>query len=60
MTFDQVMLIFDYWRQHPPTRDLIAAFVGYKSPPNESSDDKSRAPTIAEIKAFYPDGYIRG
>jgi len=60
MVFDDVMALLNYWRKHPPLRDLVAGFIGYKPPPEKSSDDdKPRAPTAAEIKMLYPDGYIR-
>jgi hypothetical protein len=60
MTFDDVMALLKYWRKHPPLRDLVAGFIGYKPPPDTSPDDKRRPPTIAEIKMRYPDGIMRG
>jgi hypothetical protein len=32
MTFPEVFELFDYWRQSPPTHELMARHVGYEPP----------------------------
>jgi hypothetical protein len=32
MTLPQAFELFDYWRQSPPTHELMAAHVGYEPP----------------------------
>lgn len=62
MTLDQVLPLLEYWRKHPPLRDLVelvARCMGYK-PPSDEPVDVPRAPTAQEIKMLYPDGFIRG
>jgi len=41
MTFPQVLELFDYWRQSPPTHELMAAHVGYEPP--KSTEEKFAA-----------------
>lgn len=59
MTLDEVLPLLNYWQKHPPLRDLVAAFIGFKPAPDQPSEPP-RSPTIAEIKTLYPDGIIRG
>ena len=32
LTWDDIMDLYDYWREHPPMSLLMEGFVGYKAP----------------------------
>lgn len=59
MTFADVDRTFRYWNIHPPVRDLVAAFMGVK-PKAASEKPQASHPSIAMLKARYPDGVMRG
>jgi len=43
------------WRRNPPVHWLVAAALKYREPTGEIS---SRAPTIAALKAAFPNGRL--
>lgn len=45
MTLSDVDDLYEYWREHPPVHELVAAFVGYKPPERKqylSAEDLER------------------
>lgn len=36
---NEVMRLFEYWRKSPPVHELVKAYLGYKEPEGNSSDD---------------------
>jgi hypothetical protein len=42
------------WRRNPPVHWLAAAALNYR----ERTDDAPRQPTIAELKAAFPNGAL--
>jgi hypothetical protein len=44
MTLPQAFELFDYWRQSPPTHELMAAHVGYE-PPKTVDETKLKLPS---------------
>lgn len=59
LSMDDVNRYHRGWKTHPPLWDLIAGFVGWK-PPVEERPEPASHPSIAMIKAMYPDGIVRG
>jgi hypothetical protein len=57
MTMDEVDGLYRYWRRNPPLVDLVAAYLGFK-PKTEA--EAAAHPSIAMIRARYPDGIVRG
>jgi hypothetical protein len=43
------------WRRNPPVHWLVAAALQYREP---SEDTAPRQPTIAELKASFPNGAL--
>ena len=42
MEWPDVQALLEHWREHPPTHELLAAFVGFKPPdpaPVHTDDD---------------------
>ncbi|KMO44407.1 hypothetical protein VQ03_03240 [Methylobacterium tarhaniae] len=61
MTIWDVERIFAYWRGSPPTHELVAAYLGYKPPPEPvtvapSADDPSG---IGSMIMRFPDGAVK-
>lgn len=61
MTIWDVERIFAYWRDTPPTHELVAAYLGYKPPPAPatvapSADDPSG---IGSMIMRFPDGAVK-
>ncbi len=61
MTIWDVERIFAYWRSAPPIHELVAAYLGYKPPPEpvkvaSSADDPSG---IGSLIMRFPDGAVK-
>lgn len=39
MEWPDVQALLEHWREHPPTHELLAAFVGFKPPDAAASED---------------------
>ena len=44
----EVTELFDYWTDHPPEHELMAAQIGFKAAPKEGSAEKEQ-----DFAAFY-------
>jgi hypothetical protein len=44
------------WRRNPPVHWLVAAALKYREPNDE--DSRARQPTIAALKAAFPNGAL--
>jgi len=63
MTLADVEPIMRFWKRQPPASVLlhaIAIWCGAVKPQAEEAKQPSRSYSIAELKALFPDGYIRG
>lgn len=56
LTVPRFLALQAEWRRSPPAHWLIAAALKYK-PPSETKA-VSRQPTIADLKAAFPDGKL--
>ena len=53
MCLADVELLFDYWREHPPAEDLIAAYLGYKTPASAGKSVETGPPAeIIQMREF--------
>lgn len=59
MTLADATATFRRWLKLPPLYDLVAGFVGFK-PKAAAPASEAQHPSVAMIKAMYPDGMIRG
>jgi hypothetical protein len=56
LTVPRFLALQAEWRRHPPAHWLVAAALKYK-PPGEGPSAR-RQPTVAELKAVFPDGKL--
>jgi hypothetical protein len=71
MTFPRLAALQCEWARRPPAAWLIAAHVKYKPPAETTAprgrrarpiatQDEPRGPTIAELRARFPGGIMKG
>ena len=58
MTLPEVLDLFDYWQQHPPAHEMIAAYLGYKPPAKAGKSPKKSAQDFAEFYAEMSGGSL--
>lgn len=58
MTTPRFLALQKEWKRHPPVAWLVAAFVGYKPPPERLTTAPAQGDGVASLKAAFPDGRI--
>jgi hypothetical protein len=57
LTTPRYLALVAEWRAHPPAHWLIAAALKYR-PPAPQKATPARQPTIAELRAAFPNGKL--
>ena len=56
--FPQVLKQLEYWAEHPPTHELVAAFVGFKPSKSHLNRWEREAASIEAIPANAVPAYV--
>lgn len=52
LTAPRLAALREHWRMHPPVHKIVAAFCGYKPPPEKPEADPVRISTPDQARAF--------
>ena len=61
MTLHDVMALFAYWRDYPPSHEILKCVhrIERKPPPNASGSSAVDPSGIGGLMARFPDGFVR-